>query len=260
MKGHQHETADCKLTLLEKLNIDCDAQAVALIPLPTQSPSCSNLLTHAGYPHLIIKDQWIIQRLQHMLCDAATQQPYFDYLTSKFQWTQSTEHMVYWPIIWPALQRFKVTEWQMVQKFFHEWLPLQDCYHVQSNSTDHICPSCQQAAGTVNHFLACWHHDQQQIWKELLHKSLFHHQIKHSVSNVFHDILAFGLYQGQQEPTTIQHHDLPDDLNELYLTQEWMGWKQLYYGWITPLWHDLLQKYHLQVNGNHYYVKILQLV
>jgi len=195
-----------------------------------------------------------------MLCDAATQQPYFNYLTSKFQWTQSAMHTVYWPIIWLALWQFKATERWMVQEFIHAWLPLQDQYHVQSNSTDHICPSCCQAAETVNHFLACQHPDQQQIWKELHHDSLFHHQIKHSVSNVFHDILAFRLYQGQQEPTTIQLHHLLDDLENLYSTQDCMGWKQLYYSWLTPLWHDLLQKYHPQVNGNHYYTKILQLI
>jgi len=50
MKGHLCEMVDWKLTLLEKLNIDCDAQAAALNPLPSNSPYCSNPLPQAGYP------------------------------------------------------------------------------------------------------------------------------------------------------------------------------------------------------------------
>jgi len=169
------------------------------------------------------------------------------------------ESTIYWPIIWLALCQFKAAEQCTLQKFMHEWLPLQDRYHVQSTSTNHVCPSCWQATETVDHFLACRHHAQQQIWKEL-HKSLFQNQTKHEVSNVFHDILVFGLYQGWQEPTTIQTHHLPTDLNNLYSSQHRMGWKQLYYRWFTPLWHDLLQTYHPQVNGNHYCTKILQLI
>jgi len=110
VKGHQRETADQKLTLLEKLNIDCDAWAAALHPLPTNSPYCHNPLPQAGFPHLLIKDQCIIQRLQHQLRDAATQQPYFNYLTSKFQWTETAESTIYWPAIQLALCQFKATK------------------------------------------------------------------------------------------------------------------------------------------------------
>jgi len=110
VKGHQRETTDQKLTLPEKLNIDCDARAAAMHPLPTNSPYCRNPLPQAGFPHLLIKNQCIIQRLQHQLRDAATQQPYFDYLTTKFQWTETAKSTVYWPAIRLALRRFKATE------------------------------------------------------------------------------------------------------------------------------------------------------
>jgi len=110
VKGHQHKMANQKLTLPEKLNIDCNVQAAALNPLPSNSPYCCNPLPQARFPHLLIKDQCIIQWLQHQLHDAATQQPYFDYLTSKFQWMQTAESTIYWPAIQLALRRFKATE------------------------------------------------------------------------------------------------------------------------------------------------------
>jgi len=109
---------------------------------------------------------------------------------------------------------------------------------------------------TVDHFLACPHPIHQLlIWKEL-HKSLFQHQLKNAVSNIFHDILHTA-YTKAGKP---QLHHLPANLNDMYLTQARLGWKQLYYGRFTPLWYTLLQKHHPQVNGNNCYTKILQLI
>jgi len=153
------------------------------------------------------------------------------------------------------MKHLNATEQCMIQKFIHEWLPLQNCYHVQSVSTNHLCPSCHQVAKTVAHFLVCPHPVCQQIWNDL-----HQHQLKNAVSNVFYEIFAYGIYQGRQAPTTISHHHLPSDLNDLYLIQDQLDWKQLYYGWLTPLWHTLLHKYHLQINGKNYYMKILTLI
>jgi len=104
VKGHQKETADRKLTLPEKLNIACDARASQMQPLPTTSPYCTNPLTPAGYPHLCIKTHCVIQRLQHALRDAATQQSYFDYLNTKYEWHETSEHTMYWPVICLSLK------------------------------------------------------------------------------------------------------------------------------------------------------------
>jgi len=57
VKATKKRMADCKLTLPEKLNIDYDACASGMAPLPMHSPICVNLLTNASYPHLMIKDE-----------------------------------------------------------------------------------------------------------------------------------------------------------------------------------------------------------
>jgi len=157
------------------------------------------------------------------------------------------------------LKHFKATECQTVTKFIHEWLPLQDWHHVQSTSKLHLCPSCQQAPETIEHFLACSHPEQQQIWKAL-HELLHKHQITHSISNVFHDILAFGLYQGRQAPTQLTFNHLPHDIHHLYQAQEQLGWKQLYYGRFSLVCIQLLEHYHPQVNGLHYLAKSVTMI
>jgi len=103
VKGHQKETADCKLTLPEKLNIDCNAQASQIMPLSTDSPILAKPLTNAGYPHLQIQNQCIIQCLQHIHCDAATIQPHYAYLATKFEWEDPPEQTIQWPLLQLAL-------------------------------------------------------------------------------------------------------------------------------------------------------------
>jgi len=225
-------------------------------PPPSGMPIQINPALAAGYPHLLIHNQCITQHLQARLWDAATQQTYFDYLTEKFLWQQDPGQAIQWPIIHATLNCFNATNHHTLTKFIHEWLPLQDWYHVQSNSTDWLCSLCGQSAKTVAHFLACPHPDCQQIWKEL-HDSLHKHQIQNSISNIFHGILAFGLYHGHQAPTDLKFCHLPHDLTELYCRQESLGWKQLYYGHLTLMWISLLGHYHPQINGKTYFTKVI---
>jgi len=46
-----------------------------------------------------------------------------------------------WHILCLALNQFTSPEWQILRKFMHEWLPLQDHYHVYSASTDLLYPA-----------------------------------------------------------------------------------------------------------------------
>jgi len=67
----------------------------------------------------------------------------------------------------------------MIIKVIHKWLLLQDCYYIKSLSADQLCPSCQGAMETAQHFLVCPHTNCQKIWKEL-HEALQKHAIHHN--------------------------------------------------------------------------------
>jgi len=55
-------------------------------------------------------------------------------------------------------------------------------------------------------------------------------------------------------------HHLPHDLSELYHKQVSLGWKQLYYGHLMPLWIHLLGQYYPQINGWTYFTKVIMLI
>ncbi len=257
--GHQDKQQDRPLTLPERLNIDCDTRAAKLPPPPIGLTITQHPRIPASSPHLCVNHQVVTQHLQHALHNHTTSNTYFEYLQTKFEWTATPATTIQWTIIRNALQKFSSAECRILSKFNHKWLPLQDRYHVHSSSPNNSCPSCQQEPKTPAHFLACTHHEQTHIWKEL-HDQLQQHQIKNNISTIFYDIMAFGLYQGRQATHNINLHHLPQDIKDLQEKQQSVGWTQIYYGRLPPTWVQALQTHHPQVNAIQYCAKCITLM
>jgi len=254
VKGHQDRKTNHQLSIQERLNIDCDKRVSQLPPPPSDMTSSTHPQLSASFPHLSVDGVVVTQKIQHVLRDAATKLTYFEYLTAKFPGITDPAQTIHWPTIRLALKRFKTAERRIISKFIHEWLPL-NARHQSSTATQvRTCPSCRQTEETVDHFFACRHNDRQQIWKDL-HEQLYKHQIKNSVSNIFHDLLATGLYHSRGEPTHLTFNHAPNDILQLHQQQESMGWRQLYYGRVSPSWIGGLQDHHPQINGTLYYTQ-----
>jgi len=106
-----------------------------------------------------------------------------------------TTSTVHWQIHALAQQQLTHAERQIISKFIHEWLPLQDYYHVQSNLVNNQCPSCQQCMETVECFLQCPHPDQQAKWQDL-HNSIYKIHTQQQVPPQCYTVVAYGLYEG----------------------------------------------------------------
>jgi len=232
--SHQDKKSNKPLTLPEQLNIDCDVSAAQLPPPDNPNQLHQNPRTDVSHPHLCIKGQIIIRQLQATLHDAATQEKYFQYLQEKFQWTMPPLATIHWQVIQLALRRFNCTEHTTITKFIHKWLPLQDCHHVHSASSNHLCPSCHSAPETVTHFLSCPHPDHQALWKEL-DANLLKHFLCQQITSNHYDLFKYGLLQGH---TNLISPDpqitFTEQLQALCTEQSHLGWKQLYYGQLIP--------------------------
>jgi len=218
----------------------------------------TNPTTNKGYLHLRIRGEIQIRRLQATLRDTATSMAYFEYLQNKFEWQTPLASTIHWPTIQLALSRFKASAKQILIKFIHEWLPLQDRYHVKSASIGQICPSCWLTKETAQHFLACNHTDRKTIWAEQ-HQSLEKHAIHHDISPTLHALYAYGLYTGRQTSTTItpSHDPSHQQINQ---AQMQLGWHQLFYGQQVTQWHTTCNTMHPTINSTHYYTKCLMLI
>jgi len=142
IQGHQDTKLDKPLTIPEKLNIYCDAQALTMGKYHQLETIQQNPRNTSSYSHLVIQGQVVIQHLQHTLRNASQSPVYLMYLKEKFTWPSCPSMTVQWQIIQLTITRFKQLEQRTITKFIHKWLPLQDRYHVKSTSIEQLCPSC----------------------------------------------------------------------------------------------------------------------
>jgi len=256
IQGHQDTKSDKPLTIPEKINIDCNARESKMGKYHQEDIIQQNPRNPSSYPHLLIQGKVVIRHPQHTLCNASQSPAYLTYLQDKFTWPSCPSKSIQWQILQLTITRFKQSEWWTITKFIQKWPPLQDHYHVKSLSVKQLCPSCQAATETAQHFLACTHTNQQKIWKEL-HEALQKHAIHHNIDNSLHNLLAYGLYQGCQGTAPFSINQSTRAFPQIYHEQTQLGWKQLFYGRYSTNWSASCSSIHPNINSTHYYAKCL---
>ena len=129
---------------------------------------------------------------------------YYKYLHNKFCWPPIATPHVQWPIFQLALStRFNQSKCRFLIKYIHEWLPLQDWYHIKSLSNDPLCPSCHSGKEMAQNFLECPHPDCQQVWKDL-HHTIQKHSIKNNLSTLYNLIKHIYINGNQPNPPSVQ--------------------------------------------------------
>jgi len=160
VQGHQdQQKAINQLSLPSQLNIDCDSCANQALPcLQQYSIFLPNPLLLSSYPHLTMHGKLIVQEIPEAIQHAATMPDYHMHLKTKHKWTNNDSIEVNWPALSLALKRFKLADFQYIQKFLHDWLPYHDSpWHGDLPETQQLCPSCQQNNENYWHFLECSH-------------------------------------------------------------------------------------------------------
>jgi len=182
---------------------------------------------------------------------------YFEYLCNKFNWPASASTQVQWSIFQLALTQFKHSKSRFLTKYIHEWLPLQDRYHVKSLSINQLCPSCCSGKEMAQHFLTCPHPDWQKVWTEF-HQNIQKHPIKNSICSKLYNLIEYRLYQGHsiQPPFSPTITPTTQQTNQ---GQSQLGWQQMYYGRYLPRWIELCTSLHPNINSMHYFAKIITL-
>jgi len=155
------------------------------------------------------------------------------------------------------MRKLTKPKWQIINKFIHEWLPLETRYHVQSLSEQQLCPSCHLHPETAEHFLQCTNPNQQQLWADLLsqvQKLSFCYNLPPSI----HDHLA----QGIQHSMNLTNLDPPMILEQpSYYQHQWsLGWKQLFYGRYLLQWVSAMHQQNQPINGQHFITKVIILM
>jgi len=153
--------------------------------------------------------------------------PYTKYLIMKYKWTPQIPNTIAWCVLHIAIDRFKVPEQQIIQKFIHGWLPLQARPQVTSTSTNKLCPSCKCLPEDMQHFLSCSHPSRKPAFQDLQRQVLKLHQ-KHNCKPTVYQILWQGLTSILLQHNLIEpHKQYTQQQLCLFQAQECIRWMQL---------------------------------
>jgi len=175
VKDHYDRKSNQVLTILEQLNVDCVQCVVLLDPHPEPHMLQFHPLDNMGYTHFWIAQQVITWELQVTFWMPHVEPTLI--ISEKLNWWLSPQYNH--PLATPnyCCDKFIHSECKALIKFTHKWLPLQDCYHIQSTSVDHICSSCQWSPELLSicypaHISTASHLDQfTSDYPDTLHKT-----------------------------------------------------------------------------------------
>jgi len=135
VKGHQdcqrktpkHPNPQLQLPLMleAQLNIQCDT--IASKALTTQYKHGKHtpvIPLPLAYPYLYVCKCIIVHKLQPALRDATVMPNYRQYLIEKHKWTNQDCNNINWNVLPLAMNQFTTNDHQQLQKFLHDWLPL----------------------------------------------------------------------------------------------------------------------------------------
>jgi len=134
------------------------------------------------------------------------------------------------------------------------------CFSCAVLMPQHGCYCRGLAIETTAHFHSCTQTECIAIWNNM-HEQLYKHHNQNNTGNIFHDLMAYGLYLGRDCLTTLYMDHLPHEIQDIHDAQAAaLGWKQIYYGRLSTQWPSILNYYHPMVNSINYYIKSLVVI
>jgi len=192
------------------------------------------------------------------LHNAAQLLNYPQYLIQKFDWNPTTPNLIQWQIIELAMRQFQSPDQTQIQKIIHKWAPMQiSPGNYPSKVQDQQCPTCCQHPETPLHLLQCNHSKRKPIFATMQHQLLVL-SAKHQVNLHIHQLWWLGLKALIHGSPQLEKTMYPTQFHKIFSTQEKIGWKQLYYRWISTEWiNDLQQHNQHQTNAIQYFSQVL---
>jgi len=146
--------------------------------------------THIPLPLCL---QWIIVRkLQQALQDAAVMPNYHQYLIEKHNWMNQDCDNINWNVLPLAMNQFTTNDCQQLQKFLHDWLPLNSRHHTSKSATTTLCLSCHKQDEDFWHFLECQHQPCPTLFCNL-QQNLTKLHLQHNIDPDLYQMLWQGI-------------------------------------------------------------------
>ena len=246
VKGHQDQNKSFdKLKLEAQLNCEADHEA-SRYSFPTDgSLDIVTTLPHT-FCQLVIQGKSITRQIKRRVYQAATQQRLLDYLKQKFHWNDEILEAIDWTSFTHIIQKYK-DSWATLVKHIHDISPTGHIAHRNNPYLPHNCPACNYPQEDNLHVLLC-PHPTRASWRTITLTKISLQDTSKS-DPILMDILQDGLrrFHKQMEPPPL--HSYPLHYTPTIISQNSIGWDQLYRGRWSIHWRTMQDKY--RDNSNH---------
>ena len=233
IKGHQDSiTAYEKLTLPAQLNCDADREATTYMNTTVVHKHINTPLP--GTPsQLIIHNKSITGRYKRRIREATAIPKLHAYLKQKFIWDDNTLHSIDWTMFEQILHHYK-DKWTTIVKHLHAISPTGHIAHRNDPHLPHECPACSSPLEDNTHVITCSHASRLPWRQTTIHKIT--HYARAKSDPILLDILRDGLTRFHRTLPLLSPADYPPRYSQLIVSQNSIGWDQLYRGRWSIQW------------------------
>jgi len=173
----------------------------------------------------------IVLQIPEYLQEAASVPAYHLYLMNKFNWGPTIPQSIEWRVIEFVMHKLNSTNQTRICKIIHEWTPTWvSPGNYPSHKHDKLCPSCLLTHETPEHLLQCDTPEQQKIWQQF-YLTFLKLYIKYAIDPHLSQMWWSGMITNNSANHTVNLY--PEEYQLIFLSQQLIGWKQIYYGWIS---------------------------
>jgi len=183
---------------------------------------------------------------------------YHQYLIEKHNWMNQDCDNINWNVLPLAMNQFTTNDCQQLQKFLHDWLPLNSRHHTSKSATTTLCLSCHKQDEDFWHFLECQHQPCPTLFCNL-QQNLTKLHLQHNIDPDLYQMLWQGICSiCFNTPLPKLQATYPEALCHLFHEKKTIGWDQLYYGCIAMSWAQHINyTSNGNINGTIFYSQVM---
>ena len=235
------------IVILAQLNVDADAMATEFQCDHGASRPVALLTSTAGV-HLASPKGTITSRYEAAIRHQATYPSLFKHLRERNGWSERTAGNINWKAHGTSLRK-QINRKSHYTKLVNGVLPT--CRHVhRADPTRNKCPLCKMHVEDWSHILRCPHPD-RETWRtttlEKLNAKCIATKTRPAIQRILNDGLA-GWFVHPSTDFRLDPLAYPEDVRRIIMSQNDVGWHQLFLGRFATEWSEIQDVYFIRIN------------
>lgn len=209
---------------------------------------------------LIVNKVEIQANLMDNLRNAANTPDLRRYMEVKYKWTSATADKIDWHSHSQSIMRLPRPQRKFIQKFIHEWVPVNSHKSMGNPPQAQYCPHCKTEIETQSHMATCKHITVQHWWNDTV-KKVDSYMNKTKTDQALRHLLIQGLEEWRETKHPPRPENLKNRHKTLFCAQNQIGWNHLLQGRFAIEWTVAYDKTnHSSLDGRTWVRRIIHIL